>query len=77
MINAEFQELKRRFSVNVEERVSIMEQMRENLIARNGGNSTYEFGYTSGDDTKTVDIKDIDKPEPLFEIDGDMCPRGL
>lgn len=74
MVNDEFQELKRLWSINVGERISIMEQMRKNLIDRNSGLSDYKFEYTSN---KMVDINSIDNPEDLFAIDGDMCPRGL
>ena len=49
--------------------------MRENLIARNAGNPRYEFGYVVHG--KVVDIASVDRPDELFEIDGDMCPRGL
>jgi hypothetical protein len=74
-MNQEFQELRRQFGINMEERSSIMQLMRENLIARNAGNPRYEFGYVVHG--KVVDIASVDRPDELFEIDGDMCPRGL
>ena len=74
-MNTEFQELKSLFEMKIEERPLIMQQMRENLIARNAGNPRYEFGYVVH--SKVVDIASVDRPDELFEIDGDMCPRGL
>lgn len=74
MINKEFQELKREWAVNIDERNVVMEKIRENLIARNGGLSNYKFEYTSN---KTIDVNTIDNPEDFFAIDGDMCSRGF
>ena len=74
-MNTEFQELKSLFEMNIEERPLIMQQMRKNLIARNGGNPNYEFGYIFHG--RVVDISSIDRSEGLFEIEGDMCPQGL
>ena len=74
MLQAEFQELKRLWSVNINERDEIIGKMRENLISRNGGASNYDFRYTCN---RTVDINSIRAPEDLFAIDGDMRPRGL
>lgn len=74
-MNKEFQELKRLWGVNVQERQSIIERMRENLIARNGGEFKYAFGYIKKNEI--VDLGELETASQLFEVDGDMSPQGI
>lgn len=55
------------------EREQIANEMRNNLIARNGGKPLYTKGYF--DRGKIIDISTANV-ELLFEVDGDMCPLG-
>lgn len=75
MINKEFQELNRKYSVNKdsEERERLLLEMRKNLKRRNSGNSTYAKGYI--DAGKIIDI-DAAEYALLLEINGDMNPLG-
>lgn len=72
-MNAEFQELRRQWSINSAEREDIIQRMRENLIQRNNGNSLYVCRYTSKG--KTIDLSTC-HIEDLLEADGDMNPIG-
>ena len=76
MINKEFQERHRLYSISKDDldRNSYLEQMRENLLERNGNQPEYTFGYTFVG--KIINIQDASYTE-CMEINGDMNPRGL
>lgn len=77
MLNPEFQELKRLWSIAPEPtrmREYLVQKMRENLKKRNGNNSDYFKAYTSKGDYFNIDECEY---EELSEIDGDMAPRGM
>ena len=71
MINQDFQDLKRRWGINSEERDNILSEMRDNLLSRNNGESIYVFQYTQPG--KEVDITS-DSVKDLFAVDGDINP---
>lgn len=75
-MSAEFQELKRNYSVTTQtnERDSILTQMRNNLLLRNNNQDVFRFQYI--DNTQQVSISSATATE-CFAIDGDMTPRGL
>lgn len=74
-MNAEFQELRRQWGINSRDRNGIISKMRENLIARNKGNSQFDFAYTTPEHPP-VNLSTCDVEE-LLAVDGDMNPRGL
>ena len=76
MINKEFQELNRLYSIarEAETRSNLLEQMRKNLIQRNQGEGLYTFSYTQeglSNDILTADYNGC------LQINGDMNPMGL
>ncbi len=73
-MNTEFQELRRLWSVNLTERDNVIQRMRENLIQRNDGNTSYVYEYTAQGTTVDLSTCGI---EELLSVDGDMNPRGL
>lgn len=73
MINSIFQELKRQWGINSEERATIIQAMRENLIKRNCNNDRYKFQYTRPGELVNISSCNV---EDLFAIDGDMNPQG-
>ena len=74
MVNAEFQELKRQYSVHKVQLKQIIQKMKDNLTVRNGGKDEYTFGYTEPGRVECISLCDF---ESLLAIDGDMCPLGL
>lgn len=72
MVNKEFQELFREWSVNLSSRKIIEEKMKENLIKRNGDNVIYTFDYTTPG--KVVNIETCNDVTELFAVNGDMNP---
>lgn len=75
MINQEFQELKRQWSLrNPENEKIIIENMRYNLLSRNGGSSIYTTGFSNPGISHDINTCDV---ESLFAIDADMNPQGL
>lgn len=75
MLNKDFQELKRQYSVVTEDnrKMQIVQEMRNNLIARNNGNASYITEYITPGIMIDISIAGV---ESLFEVDGDMCPLG-
>lgn len=76
-INNEFQELMRQFSVNIDQRVDILNSMKANLKERNGGESSYTFGYTTPGKFVDIDEVTLEHINDLFAVDGDMNPQGI
>lgn len=76
MLNQEFQEFRRLWSVSERqlEKDEYITEMRNNLKGRNGGNSEYVTSYTSKGRHFNIDDCEVSN---LFEIDGDMNPRGM
>ena len=76
MLNNEFQEAKRVYSISEspEDKEEAIKSMRDILLARNNGEATYDFSYT--EKGKTVCITDCGL-EDLLAVDGDMNPIGL
>lgn len=73
MLNQDFQELRRQWSVNSKKRLEIIEAMKENLIKRNKNNNSYTFDYTQPGKVLLISSCEI---EELLAIDGDMNPQG-
>ena len=75
-MNAEFQELKKNYSLKsqINDRATILDQMKSNLLSRNNNQDLFEFQYTNN--SQTVSISSATATE-CFAIDGDMNPRGL
>ncbi len=73
MLNQDFQELRRQWSVNSQKRLEIIEAMKENLIKRNKNNNSYRFDYTQPGKVLLISSCEI---EELLAIDGDMNPQG-
>lgn len=76
MVNKEFQEAKRLFSIaeTEEDKVAAVDLMRKNLLMRNNEVGTYTLSYTTPG--QTLDINDC-SVEALFAIDGDMNPQSI
>jgi len=77
MVNQEFQNLKHLWSISKDPKKMeeyILLKMRNNLKGRNGGNSEYVKFYTSKGRHFNIDDCEVSN---LFEIDGDMNPRGM
>lgn len=75
-INNEFQELMRQFSVNIDQRADILNSIKANLKERNGGESSYTFGYTTLGKVVDIDSVTLDHIDDLFAVNGDMNPQG-
>ncbi len=73
-MDANFQKLKRQWSVIISQREEIVERMRENLIQRNHNESVYECKYVQKGITYDLSSCSV---EDLFAVDGDMVPLGL
>lgn len=73
MKKKEFQELKRKWSIEVSERNELELAMRENIKKRNNGSREYVIRYTTPGVVYDIDSCDI---QGLFSIDGDMIPQG-
>ena len=73
-MNEEFQELKGRLNMPGVNHEEVVEQLRNNLLARNYNNAEYTLGYT--DRGRTYNINTCTEEE-LLKIDGDMSPIGL
>lgn len=73
MVNQDFQELKRQWSVNKENEENIVKKMRSNLFARNNDQEEYTTNYTTSGKVFNINTASV---QELFEIDGDMCPQG-
>ena len=74
MVNKEFQELKRQFSVRERPLNDIFVDMQRILRERNNDGDEYTFQYTRNGSIIISKCKNFSE---LFEIDGDMCPRNL
>ena len=74
MVNTDFQELNRLYSVHKVQLEQIIQKMKDNLTIRNGGKDEYTFGYT---EPGRVEFISQCEYESLLAIDGDMCPMGL
>lgn len=74
MVNQEFQALRSQIGVNLQERSSLINKMKDNLTKRNKGEDEYTFAYTRQDTVNISQCKDV---EELCAIDGDMNPRGM
>lgn len=75
-VNREFQELKRLYGVNSVQLEDILNKMKANLKARNGGRSSYTFGYTTPGRVVDIDKVTLEHIDDLFAVDGDMSPQG-
>lgn len=69
MPNQEFQELKRKWGIEPNNRNSIISEMRYNLKQRNGLDNKYLFRYTNQGVQYDIDTSTFNE---LCEIDGDM-----
>ncbi|MBQ6071233.1 MAG: hypothetical protein IJK85_05720 [Bacteroidales bacterium] len=73
MVNQEFQELKRQLLIAKKNEKDIIDEMRANLLKRNGGQELYHLEYTEKSNTYNIKTATV---EELYSIDGDMCPQG-
>ena len=75
-MNAEFQELNRRYSISFDKDVKndILQSMRSNLLQRNHGDNTYKLTYTKPGKVLLIDESSYSE---LLEINGDMNPIGM
>lgn len=76
MNHRDFDDAKRLWSISEqqEQKDLYISEMRNILLRRNGGEEIYELMYTIPGKKYTISNCSI---EELFEIDGDMTPRGI
>ena len=76
MNHRDFENSKRLWSISKqqEQKDLYVSEMRNNLLKRNGEEDIYELMYTMPGKKHTISSCSV---EDLFEIDGDMTPRGV
>lgn len=75
-VNAEFQELWRRYSVEQDDarKTDYLEEMKNNLTTRNGGADMYVFLITDNGETVSISSSCYDD---VIRINGNMNLNGI